>query len=98
MLPNALATFFEKENFGTLVKKEILTGGNINQTSRITTSSGTSFILKENAKSPERLFECEAAGLQLLQEAGMRTPKVWAVGLDFLLLEDLGSSHHEPDW
>jgi len=98
-IPGAVAAFVLAEGFGSITDVHQLTGGFVNRTCRVTTSSTMSFILKQNAASPDRLFECEAAGLQLLSQAGMRTPKVWAVGADFLLLEDLGSQvDREPDW
>src|SRR4051812_36416070 len=98
-IPDTVAIFLLAEGFGSISDVQMLTGGIINQTCRITTSSKASFIVKQNASSPVRLFECEADGLQMLNQAGMRTPKVWAVGTDFLLLEDLGSHDDiEPDW
>jgi fructosamine-3-kinase len=98
-IPDAAATFLLTDGFGSVIDVEQVSGGFANQTCRVTTSSKVSFILKQNATSPDRLFECEAAGLQMLSQAGMRTPKVWAVDADFLLLEDLGSHVElEPDW
>src|SRR5215470_10423045 len=98
-IPGAVAAALRTEGFGDITEVQRVTGGHINQTYRITTSSKASFILKQNAASLDRLFECEAAGLQMLQEAGMRTPKVWATDPNFLLLEDLGDHiDTEPDW
>ena len=98
-LPAAVATFLLTDGFGSVIDVQPVSGGLINQTCRVTTSAKVSFILKQNAASPERLFECEAAGLHMLSQVGMRTPKVWAVGADFLLLENLGSNlNMEPDW
>lgn len=97
-IPTAVTDFLLTDGFGSVINVQPVSGGLINQTRRVTTAK-TSFILKQNAESPHRLFECEAAGLQMLSQAGMRTPKVWAVGADFLLLEDLGSHVNiEPDW
>lgn len=98
-LPAAVTDCLLTNGFGSVIDVQVVTGGHINQTYRVTTTSKASLILKQNAAAPERLFACEAAGLQLLSQAGMRTPKVWAVGAEFLLLEDLGSHGHlEPDW
>jgi fructosamine-3-kinase len=97
-LPAAVTDCLLTNDFGSVIDVQVVTGGHINQTCRVTTASKASLILKQNATAPERLFACEAAGLQLLSQAGMRTPKVWAVGADFLLLEDLGSHNSEPDW
>jgi fructosamine-3-kinase len=97
-IPDGAAAFLRADGFGSVVDVQPLTGGHVNRADRITTSSKASFILKQNASAPDRLFECEADGLELLRQAGMRTPKVWAVGDDYLLLEDLGSHSDEPDW
>jgi fructosamine-3-kinase len=98
-IPDAVTTFLLTDGFGGVVDVQPVSGGHVNRTCRISTTSKASFILKQNATSPDRLFECEAAGLQLLSQAGMRTPKVGAVGADYLLLEDLGSpADIEPDW
>ncbi len=99
IIPAAVSASLLTDGFGSVSDVQAVTGGHVNQTCRVTTSSKASFILKQNGAAPDRLFECEAAGLQLLSQAGMRTPKVWAVGADFLLLEDLGSHGDlEPDW
>lgn len=98
-IPDAAAAVLAEHGFGHYIEVQPVSGGHINDTYRITTTLKASFILKQNATAPTRLFECEAAGLQMLSQAGMRTPKVWAVGADFLLLEDLGSHDDvEPDW
>lgn len=98
-ISDAVATVLLAEGFGSIADVQTVSGGHINQTYRMITSSKASFILKQNATTPDRLFECEAAGLELLAQAGMRTPKVWAVGANFLLLEDLGNhADMEPDW
>jgi fructosamine-3-kinase len=100
-IPYKIVTFLAEAGFGEIVSAEPLTGGFANQTQRLTTSLGNSFILKQNieVERAERLFECEAAGLQALREAGTRTPDVLAVGSGFLLLEDLGNHPiSEPDW
>ncbi len=96
-IPDTVVTFLAEEHLGDITNVTLLAGGHINRASRITTSANLSFILKENAI--DRLFECEAAGLEALRQAGINTPKVFAVGAHFLLMEDLG--HHpldEPDW
>ena len=97
-IPDAATRFLRADGFGRVIDIQPVSGGYVNRTCRITTSSQASFILKQNAASPDRLFECEAAGLETLSQARMRTPKVWAVGADYLLLEDLGSHSDEPDW
>lgn len=98
-IPDKVTNFLLTSSFGNVVDVQQLSGGAVNLTYRLNTSSKESFILKQNVEPPDRLFKCEAAGLQMLSEAGMRTPKVWAVSSDFLLMEDLGSHNDlEPDW
>ena len=98
-VPRAVHEFLSGGGFGEVASATPLTGGVANQVRRVTTTSGASFVIKQNAQTIERLFECEAAGLQTLRKAGMRTPDVLVVGPDFLLLEDLGSAPDiEPDW
>lgn len=98
-LPAAVNTFLENDGFGAVTAVDAVSGGNINKASRVHTASGTNFILKQNDGKAPRLFECEAAGLVTLHEAGMRTPQVYATGSDFLLLEDLGPHNlGATDW
>lgn len=98
-LPEAVITFLENDGFGAVASVDAVSGGNINKASRVYTASGARFILKQNDGKAVRLFECEAAGLVTLREAGMRTPQVFAWGADFLLLEDLGPhTIGEVDW
>jgi fructosamine-3-kinase len=98
-IPNAVVTFLADQVFGEVTSATVLTGGHANQARRLTTSGAVHFILKQNEGSEDRLFACEAAGLQALRDAGMRTPDVYAVDTDFLLLEDLGEqTSRVPDW
>ncbi len=87
------------EDFGEITSVKLLTSGHINKSKRIMTASQVSFVLKQNIGTQGRLFECEAAGLQALRSAGMRTPDVLLMSTDFLLLEDLGVHNiSEPAW
>jgi fructosamine-3-kinase len=79
------------EKLGQITSSSPVTGGHINRTSRIETSLGHTFIVKQSAEKKARLFTCEADGLKTLRNAGMRTPEVLSVGDDYLLLEDLES-------
>lgn len=98
-IPASVVNFLTENSFGEITSSALVTGGNINQIRRIQTSRQHSFILKQSDGTTPRLFECEAAGLQALREAGMRTPDVLAVGTDFLLMEDFGDQpDQEPDW
>src|SRR5689334_22205770 len=98
-IPDAVMTFSANAGCGAVVKAAKLTGGFVNETRRIKTTSGMSFILKRtSADRADRFFQCEADGLRTLRAAGMRTSDVCAVGPDFLLLEDVGVPTAEPDW
>lgn len=98
-VPNAVVNFLANEGLGEIASVTPLTGGVIHQTRRIHTDAQASFVLKQNGDAPARLFECEADGLKALHDAGARTPTVYAVGADFLLLEDLGTQTIDaPDW
>jgi fructosamine-3-kinase len=98
-IPQLLPGFLADAGFGEITQIEKLKAGHINQVSRLKTSTLHTFILKQNPEKPSRLFEHEAAGLKVLQEAGMRTPEVFAFGDEFLLLEDLGNDENRvADW
>jgi len=98
-IPEPVIAFCSDHGRGGIRADERVSGGNINQARRLQTASGARFILKQSsADAPVRLFECEADGLRILREAGMRTPEVYAVGEHYLLMEDLGEQTSEPDW
>ena len=91
-IPPAVIEFCSEAGFGSIVAAEILKGGAVNQTRRLTTNSQTTLILKGSENPPADLYPCEALSLRTLRAAGLRTPAVLAVGADFLLLDDLGST------
>lgn len=99
VVPGAVVDFCLSEGFGEIIGTEVLHGGVISLTRRLTTRSGYSVILKQSADSPRDMYACEAESLQALRVAGLRTPHVLAVAGDFLLIEDFGSvPAAEPDW
>lgn len=60
--------------------------GTVSGTGRIVTESGREYFLKSGA--PGRAYRCEANGLQELKRAeAVRTPRIIAVGEDYLLTE-----------
>ena len=80
-----------------------VTGGCINQASRIELDDGRRFFLKSNPRPLPRLFESEAEGLQALRQAGfLRVPEVvaWGGGQDglphFILLECIATGRPGP--
>ncbi len=81
-----------ENGFGEITHLEPLSGGSINDVSRIQTSQGP-VILKHNLAAPEDMFQAEATGLEILAEAkSIRIPKVLHWDINFLILEDLGES------
>jgi fructosamine-3-kinase len=98
-IPAPVQDFLSNGKLGKIISSSPVTGGHINRTSRIGTSLGHTFIVKQTAEQKARLFSCEADGLKTLRQAGMRTPEVLSVGEEYLLLEDLGSQpDRKPDW
>ena len=89
-LPPAVIQFCSEAGFGSIASAEILKGGAVNLTRRLTTSTQTTLILKMSADPAPDLYPCEALSLRTLGAAGLRTPEVLAVGADFLLLDDVG--------
>ena len=63
-IPTAAERFLLTEGFGSVTDVQPISGGYVNRTCRVTTSPKASFILKQNAAAPDRLFVCEAAGLE----------------------------------
>ncbi|MFD9542275.1 fructosamine kinase family protein [Streptomyces sp. NPDC060022] len=77
---------------GSVTATERLCGGTISATSRIRTTTGTSYVLKESVGLPRDLYRLEAQGLRQLASAYcLLTPTVHLHGRGFLLLKDLGN-------
>ncbi len=81
---------------------ELLSGGDINTTLRIHTKAGF-YVVKWNEQAGDDLFEAEAKGLRLLQEAGaIRVPEVINYGRKaergYLLLQHIGSARPKADY
>ena len=91
MLPNLLQATIESGIDARIVAVKPIQGGDINISARIQTESGDFYFLKWNQRTPKKMFETEAMGLQLLASAksGLIVPHVFLVGDDFLLLEYL---------
>ncbi|HVU13618.1 MAG TPA: fructosamine kinase family protein [Phototrophicaceae bacterium] len=98
-IPAAVIEFCQRERFGPISAAEMLSGGVISQTRRLTTASGLTFILKQSTNPPPDLYACEAQSLRTLKSAGMHTPEILLIGADFLVVSDLGSAPKEQlDW
>lgn len=76
-----------------------LKGGAISSTFRFSSNTGGRYVAKYLTDGPADLFEKEAQGLTALNQPDFpRVPNVIAVAQHFLLLEDLGSGTHKPDY
>lgn len=90
-IPPEVTALCQKEGFGFAVASELLKGGAISRTRRLTTTSQQTLILKQSMQAPPDLYVREAEGLAALTlPSAPRVPRVWACGASFLLLEDLG--------
>lgn len=90
MLPSPIIDWLTEQSLGAVTGIHPVGGGCINNGARIVTASGRSFFLKTNAHCPPDMFAREAEGLEALAVAdGPRVPRVFLIGADFLLIEDL---------
>lgn len=74
-----------------IVAVKPISGGDINSSARLQTDGGDFYFLKWNQRTPKKMFETEAKGLELLTSAqtGIVIPRVYLLGDDFLLMEFL---------
>lgn len=90
-LPGAVQAYFTERDLG-VVAEDHLTNGAVNLARRLTLSDGTTAILKQGPNPPAGMYAIEAESLDELRvPGGPRAPKVYSVGDDHLLLEDLGN-------
>ena len=90
MIPDEVAEWLEKNDFGEVKSSQRVSGGCINNGVRLKTDSGRSFFLKTNQRTPQDMFAREAEGLDALRVVdGPRVPEPYLHGPTFLLLEDL---------
>ncbi len=89
-LPPSVESWLESESYGAVEALHPVAGGCISNGARLTTASGHSFFLKQNASAHETMFSREMDGLRALSVPdGPRVPLPYLAGADFLLLEDL---------
>lgn len=91
----------EKLNVEISTHKSVY-GGDINKSARVELEDGRSLFVKWNHSAPKPMFEAEAKGLILLQEAGtdLEIPKVILQDEEFLVLEWIeegGGQQHSAD-
>jgi fructosamine-3-kinase len=98
-LPEPVGELLTKQGWGPVCAAEALSGGMHSQTLRIHTERGPSLVLKRHTKPtpPDGVYHREAQGLRFLAQPGApRVPEVFAVGDEYLLMEDLGPPMAEP--
>ena len=99
MIPEAVITWLDDNEHGSIINQQSVAGGCINNGTRLETSSAENFFLKSNSSAPQDMFAREAEGLEELRSGvGPRFPKVFLVGADFLLLEDLAPASRGPNY
>jgi len=100
MIPQPAIDFCSRNGYGKIRNATPLGGGCINNATRLETENGSLF-LKTNSHCPLDMFEREAEGLNALRPpppsatspmgegrgGGVRVPKVFCVGANFILLE-----------
>ena len=64
MIPGEVDIWLRDNNYGGVTSTESVGGGCINNGQRLVTTSGQSFFLKTNPKSPKGMFDREAEGLE----------------------------------
>lgn len=83
--------WLNENDFGKVANRETVSGGCINNSTRLYLDSGSSIFLKENYAAPADMFRSEKIGLESLAARGtIKVPAVIHVEDDFLLIEDLG--------
>jgi len=76
-----------------------IVGGCINESARVSLTSGRSIFLKQHHKPPKNFFAAEAAGLNAMKKTcSLKVPEVLHVSREFLLLEDLGDASAAADY
>jgi fructosamine-3-kinase len=91
-VPPSVAEWLRLTGHGDVTGIEQLHGGAVSSTTRITCSSGASWILKQSADAPAGLYHREAEGLRQLAAAGaLPVPETQLCEERYLLLEDRGS-------
>jgi fructosamine-3-kinase len=99
MIPAAVVNWLESHGYGKIRFQQPVSGGCINNGTRLETVSGTSFFLKTNSSAPEDMFALEAEGLAELRKAnGPRLPDTYLWDAEFILLEDLKPAQRAGDY
>lgn len=98
-VPDAIREWCRENGHGDVETLSPVSGGCINNGSRLKTASGATFFLKQNASAPEDMFAREAEGLRSLADAqGPRVPEPLLHSPTYLLTEDLHPGPHTDDY
>lgn len=99
MSDTQLQAWLQNNNFGTIVARQALSGGDISTVERITTDSGGDFCIKQHAGAAEDFFSIEAQGLAAIRKTNtFRVPNVIGYAQDFLVLELLPTASPGRDY
>ncbi len=98
-IPPDVTNWLMANRFGQVQSVESVSGGCINNGTRLVLDRGETLFLKTNPTAPKDMFAREAEGLQALCVPGApRVPRPLLNGTDFLLLEDLHPASHRSDY
>ncbi len=90
LIPQAVENWCQEQGRGAVTNTHSVSGGCINQTSRIQCEDGSWLFLKQNTSIPADMFPGEAQSLIAMGDSnGPRIPNIYLVGDDFLLMEYL---------
>jgi protein-ribulosamine 3-kinase len=99
VIPKAVHDWLEENGLGVVKATHPVSGGCINNGTRLETDRGEWFFLKTNTRLPPDTFSREAAGLAALRVSdGPRVPEPLLHGPGFLLIEDLASAPRRSDF
>jgi len=99
MIPEAVRTWLEEHDHGTIVSSRAVGGGCINNGAVVKTETGRTFFLKTNRNMPTDMFARESEGLAALRVPdGPRVPEPFCHGPEFLLLEDMDPAPRRAEY
>jgi len=89
-----------EQQLGTrIAERQVLAGGDICLTERITTADGRHLCVKRQPNAPRDFFSAEAAGLEALRGSGaLRVPEVHTSGPEFIALEYVAPGRRGSDY
>ncbi len=98
-LPPDVVAFCHDQGYGSIESAEQIKSGMISLVHRLTTASGTRFVIKQRADAPQELYALERESLDLLRDnSTIRMPAVYLLGTSFILLEDLNGAQPVPEY